>query len=350
VSSSPRARTTSAHRAARPASCPPGRRLSCQQPHQVVEEPQTTSDKAQNQTVNLRWERLLCEQANPRRQECRTPENPARCLCGSGDRLTELCEIIDENARIVDSQLAHPARWRGQTRRELLGYCVGSEAMRYGDTFDWVVQTREPITEHRAIELHLRAVGWRAYRTCHLWVDHGYRHPEPDEIPKLLRLTFARLNDSDRQRPVAALALGLHLDFLTAHPFTDGNGRTARLAATGVLANHGYRSTLITAVEQFFHAAPLQYLQVLDDYRFARACRTRTIEQLLIAMAASSAGAAWAKVNGLSLAGMGATESGASAAGGLLISRSAAARRCLLAQLQRIELEERGADVLGQGS
>lgn len=276
-----------------------------------------------------RWELLLREQLSPRKPDCRTPEDSARCACGGGDRVLELCQIIDESARTIDSLLPYPARWRGQLRRELLGYCAGAEAIRYRDTFDWVVSAREPATEDRTVEIHQRAVGWRDYRTRHLWVDHGYRHPEPEEIPKLMRLTFARLDDADSAWPVPARALGLHLDLLTTHPFTDGNGRTARLAAAGVLARHGYKSTLITAVEQFFHPAPRRYLEALDHYRFARSCRTRTIEQLLVAMAASSAAAAWARGNGLSPAQVAAPDH--------------VAQRWLLAQLQRIDTEERDA-------
>ena len=290
-----------------------------------------------------RWAVLLREQLSQRQPRCRTPEDSARCSCGAGDRVLELCQAIDDSARVVDSGLPRPARWRGQLRRELLGHCAGTEAIRYRDAFDWVVSSREPATEDHTIELHERAVGWRDYRTCHLWVDDGYRHPGPEEIPKLMRLTFARLNGADSAWPVPALALSLHLDLLTAHPFTDGNGRTARLAATSVLVRQGYKSTLLTAVEQFFHRAPRGYLESLDHYRFARACRTRTIEQLLVAMAASSAGAAWARANGLSPARAAAPDCEALSASGLPGSLRDVARRSLLAQLQRIRIEEREA-------
>jgi hypothetical protein len=292
------------------------------------------------------YQQLLREQVDPRPPDCRTPEDSARCGCGAEDRVAQLGEIIDNAARVVDAKLAQPARWRGQTRRALLGYCAGDEAARYRDTFNWVVTAGQPVSEDYVIELHERAVGWRDYRTCHLWVDYGYRHPEPEEIPKLLGLAFGRLHDSGSTWPAAALALGLHLDLVTAHPFSDGNGRTTRLAASSVLASHGYKSTLMTAVEQFFHLAPQRYLELLDHYRFARACRTRTIEQLLIAMAASSAAAAWAKANGLLLTQVAAIDIAGPSPGRLPTVAGHLAHDALLAQLQRIDIEER--DPLGQ--
>ncbi|HEY5360683.1 MAG TPA: Fic family protein [Streptosporangiaceae bacterium] len=293
------------------------------------------------------YQQLLREQVDPRPPGCRTPEDSARCRCGAEDRIAQLGEIIDNAARVIDAKLAHPARWRGQTRRALLGYCVGDEATRYRETFNWVVTTDEPVSEDYLIELHQRAVGWRDYRTCHLWVDYGYRHPEPEEIPRLLGLAFDRLNDAGSMWPAAALALGLHLDLVTAHPFSDGNGRTARLAASSILASHGYKSTLMTAVEQFFHLAPRRYLELLDHYRFARACRMRTIEQLLIAMAASSAAAAWAKANRLLLTQVTAIDDATPSPGRLPTTPGQLAHHALLAQLQRIDIEER--DPLGPG-
>jgi Fic/DOC family protein len=293
--------------------------------------------------ATARWAVMLREQLCPRQPRCPTPEDSARCSCGARDRVLELCQAIDDSARVVDSGLPRPARWRGQTRRELLGHCAGTEAVRYRNTFDWVVSTREPATEDRVIEIHERVLGSRAYRTCHVWVDDGYRHPGAEEIPKLMRLAFARLNGADSAWPVPARALGLHLDLVAAHPFTDGNGRTARLAAAGVLAGYGYKSTLLTAVEEFFHRAPRAYLESLVHYRSARACRTWTIEQLLVAMAASSAPAAWARANGLSSARASAPDYEALSASRLPADLRDVARRSLLAQLQRIGMEEREA-------
>jgi Fic family protein len=49
--------------------------------------------------------------------------------------------------------------------------------------------------------------------------------------------------------PACLAAVRLHLKILTVHPFTDGNGRTARLLASMCLTHAGYKSTLLVAFE-----------------------------------------------------------------------------------------------------
>lgn len=67
----------------------------------------------------------------------------------------------------------------------------------------------------------------------------------------------------------------------------------------------------------------------------------RTIEQLPIAMAASSAAAAWAKANGLLLTQVTAIDDATPSPGRLPTGPGQLAQDALLAQLQRIDIEER---------
>ena len=64
--------------------------------------------------------------------------------------------------------------------------------------------------------------------------------PSPVEVEPLLRDFFRWYSrNSNRLHPVELAAL-VHLKFVTVHPFTDGNGRIARLLMNFVLHRHGY--------------------------------------------------------------------------------------------------------------
>lgn len=64
--------------------------------------------------------------------------------------------------------------------------------------------------------------------------------PSPVEIEPLLRDFFRwYARRKNREHPVELAAL-VHLKFVTIHPFTDGNGRIARLLMNFVLRKHGY--------------------------------------------------------------------------------------------------------------
>lgn len=64
--------------------------------------------------------------------------------------------------------------------------------------------------------------------------------PSPVEVQPLLREFFRWYNrDRSSMHPVE-LAAGVHLRFVTVHPFADGNGRMSRLLMNFVLLKHGF--------------------------------------------------------------------------------------------------------------
>lgn len=219
---------------------------------------------------------------------CTVPEDWRRCRCDALTGIAAHNSAILAAARIVDGSRVPAERWHGRMRRELLGYGTEDEAVRYKWAFDWAIKLTEPITEDIVGEIHERAVGGRCYRQCHLWVSNGFRHPEPPEIGKLMEVAFYNYAHRCSSWPSPARALGLHLDILTAHPFRDGNGRTARITAAAVLVQAGFRSTVFTSVDRHIESSQHRYLQTLDEYRFTRMCRSRTVELLVAAMRAAS--------------------------------------------------------------
>lgn len=102
---------------------------------------------------------------------------------------------------------------------------------------------------------------------------------------------FAKIFALDAPPPLAAARI--HLALLTPHPFSDGNARTGRLAASAVLLRAGFRSSLFTLVEQHFAESPGTYVRSLDRLRFGQSSETECLFDLLFAMARRSSWAAW---------------------------------------------------------
>lgn len=70
-----------------------------------------------------------------------------------------------------------------------------------------------------------------------------------DEIHDLLNRTNANWDKLDANKTDAAhpvlMALDFHLEFLTIHPFYDGNGRTARILLNLILISFGYPAIIV---------------------------------------------------------------------------------------------------------
>jgi Fic family protein len=64
--------------------------------------------------------------------------------------------------------------------------------------------------------------------------------PSPVEVQPLLREFFRWYDRSKSSMNLVELAAGVHLRFVTVHPFADGNGRMSRLLMNFVLHRHGF--------------------------------------------------------------------------------------------------------------
>jgi hypothetical protein len=81
-----------------------------------------------------------------------------------------------------------------------------------------------------------------------------YECPSPEDIAFLLEPLLSQVIErTERVHPIAGAAL-LEQWLATVHPFPDGNGRTARLAADWHLAVHGYPPASYPSVRASFKA------------------------------------------------------------------------------------------------
>ena len=107
-----------------------------------------------------------------------------------------------------------------------------------------------PLTEREIREIHALVVKGQghtdagAYRTLDVMAaGTEYRYPSHLKVPELMAEFRASLtNQAEHPVKVAARA---HLDFVTIHPFRDGNGRVARLLLNLLLLRAGYPLAVI---------------------------------------------------------------------------------------------------------
>jgi Fic family protein len=141
-----------------------------------------------------------------------------------------------------------PARFHGR-ERDVNEVCNYWNALLRVE--EWAA-AKAPLTEDLVRKLHALVVkGKRARPTPYRdgqnvirdSVSGGivYMPPEAQDVPALMAGLVAWVNQAEQDRLPVPLMAGLaHYQFVTIHPYYDGNGRTARLLATFLLHRGGY--------------------------------------------------------------------------------------------------------------
>jgi Fic family protein len=86
--------------------------------------------------------------------------------------------------------------------------------------------------------------------------------PSPLVVQGLMDELVAWLGRADRTPPLIRSAL-LHLNVIAIHPFSDGNGRTARILAAMELVRDGVRSPELISVEAYLRRNRDEYIDAL---------------------------------------------------------------------------------------
>ena len=152
---------------------------------------------------------------------------------------------------------------------------------------EWA-QKKKPLTEELIKRLHaLVEVGPRAkptpYREGQNAIKNSstgaliYLPPEAEDVPSLMASLVAWAAEAERSGLPAPLIAGLvHYQFVTIHPYSDGNGRTARLLATFILHKGGYGLNGFFSLEEH-HARDLPgYYQALTTHPHHSYCSGRS--------------------------------------------------------------------------
>ncbi len=179
-----------------------------------------------------------------------------------GNRLT-----LDETEQVI--QEARSFQGRERDVAEVQNYW---EALSRLET--WATQGK-PLTEAFIQRLHVLVErGKRArpspYRDGQNVIRDAasgaivFMPPEAKDVPKLIQALVQWVQQAEQAGIPAAITAGLvHYQFVTIHPYFDGNGRTARLLATFILHRGGYGLNGFFSLEEH-HARDLQgYYQAL---------------------------------------------------------------------------------------
>lgn len=94
----------------------------------------------------------------------------------------------------------------------------------------------------------------------------SYTPPVAAEVPYLIEdlLNWINGEGSNDLHPVLKAGV-IHYELARIHPFTDGNGRTARAIATLTLFLDGYDIKKFFALEEYFDANPMDYYMTLQS-------------------------------------------------------------------------------------
>lgn len=156
------------------------------------------------------------------------------------------------------------------------------ERRNYWRALEWIEQQadrRRPISDSFIRELHcliqVRSVGRRgvlsSYRTTECPVVDSvtrqvdYAPPKPKDVsPLMADLANWLVSRGAAELPVPIRAGLLAHRFVSIHPFSDGNGRTARALATAELWLRGYEMRGFLSLEEFYTLDRARYYRSLQ--------------------------------------------------------------------------------------
>ena len=143
------------------------------------------------------------------------------------------------------------------------------------DHYDAVLWMRElaarptPVGENTVRELHRRIVARSEPEIAGVYSPHRRRiagspvvFPNPLKIPELMQEFGAWL---EQALPTPAAAFDAHFRLTAIHPFSDGNGRTARLLMNLMLLRGGYVPMAVRPEDRKIYLDALERASLADD-------------------------------------------------------------------------------------
>lgn len=158
----------------------------------------------------------------------------------------------------------------GKTMREHLEALGHSYALDY---LEHLVQQQEPLTERIFKELHniiLRDIDRKnagTYRKVNVLITGETHVPPPViDVQSKMDIFFAWYVSARHSLHPLELAARIHTGFVNIHPFTDGNGRTARLIMNLELMKAGFPTVIIPVEARHLYYQNLDLAATQGDY------------------------------------------------------------------------------------
>ena len=89
-----------------------------------------------------------------------------------------------------------------------------------------------------------------------------YEGPDVDSVPALMKELIESLRHQNETHSLVKAAMA-HLNLVMIHPFSDGNGRMARILQTSVLSSHGILDPRFSSIEEYLGRNTHEYYEVL---------------------------------------------------------------------------------------
>lgn len=218
---------------------------------------------------------------------------------------THYSTMIEGN-RLLPNQIEHILRQEGhfpgreRDEHEVKGYYAALTQVEH-----WAAQNTS-LTEKMVQTLHALVmadgrskVKPTPYRTGQNVIRDGrtraivYMPPEAKDVPSLMRRLQNWIH-ANREIPCPVVAGIVHYQFVTIHPYYDGNGRTARLLTTLILHLGGYDLKGLYSLEEYYARHLEAYYEALHiggshNYYMGRAEAdiTKWVEYFIEGMAIS---------------------------------------------------------------
>ena len=161
------------------------------------------------------------------------------------------------------------------------------EAIGHSYAFDFMyeIATKKRIEESDILELHRlffnRIDESQAghYRTQKIFVTGSqYQFPVPNAISSLMKTFVDTISDREKDLHPVLFSAYLHKEFVTIHPFIDGNGRSARLLMNLALVRHGYPIAIIPPILRKNYIESVSASNFGDDKEFNQLIIDRVYE------------------------------------------------------------------------
>ena len=169
-----------------------------------------------------------------------------------GNRLSkeEVKELIGKKV------ISNTGRIRDE--KEIKGYYTAL------DYIEKLVKSKSPVTEDNIKHIHALVTGGGStkvklseYREGQNVITDSatgnivYMPPEAKDVAELMK-EFVKWINTTNDIPIPIIASIIHYQFVTIHPYFDGNGRTARLLTTLALHKNGYDLKGIYSLEEYY--------------------------------------------------------------------------------------------------
>lgn len=144
------------------------------------------------------------------------------------------------------------------------------EAINHAKAWDFIKTVTDSVSERTILDIHaiiLRGIdpsNAGRYRTVPVRIAGStVVLPNPFKVPNLMAEFIAWL-DNTKDDPVD-VALLAHFKLVSIHPFSDGNGRTARLLMNLLLLQHAFPSAVVRKEDRKRYIETIEHGQLTGD-------------------------------------------------------------------------------------